>query len=228
MHMRPSRQPAVAVVFAAAALVLTACNSGSGDNGSSSIVPLPSGVGGVATSAGAHHSAHRTGKSGGPSHAHGSAGQSAAGSTAASTAPGGHHGGGTPTHESSAPHATSSAPGSTAPYVTVTPHSGLGATEVVTVEGFHFTPNMTLVVAECRDVGTNTNLADCNINSVITYSPGARVTSDAHGHVGPLQITVRKTFKSVNCGTERCLVAVSEPAVNPDPHDEGDVYLNFR
>jgi hypothetical protein len=109
----------------------------------------------------------------------------------------------------------------------VTPHTGLGASETVTVEGFHFKPNTTLVIAQCRDAGTSTNLPDCNINNVITYAPGARVTSDASGHVGPLQITVRKTFKSVNCGAESCLVAISEPAVDPNPNDEGDVHLSF-
>lgn len=86
---------------------------------------------------------------------------------------------------------------------------------------------MTLAVAECHDRGTETNLSDCNINNVLTYAPGRKVKSDANGHVGPLQIVVAKTFKSVNCGTQKCLVAISEPALNPDPADEGDQYIKF-
>ena len=97
----------------------------------------------------------------------------------------------------------------------------------MTVEGWGFSPNTTLAVAECQDRGTQTNLSDCNINNVITYSPGRKVRSDANGHVGPLHIVVAKTFKSVNCGSVKCLVAISEPRLDPNPADEGDQYLTF-
>jgi Neocarzinostatin family len=115
----------------------------------------------------------------------------------------------------------------TTPSVKVCPHDGLHDGQTVTVEGWGFKPNTQLAVAECRDAGQSTSLADCNINSVVTYSPGAKVTSDADGHVGPLRIIVNKAFKEVNCGTESCLIAISEPTLNPDPKDEGDVHLHF-
>ena len=115
----------------------------------------------------------------------------------------------------------------TGPRVTVTPHTGLSSTQTVTVEGWGFTPNTTLAVAECHDRGTQTGLPDCNINNVITYSPGKKVQSDGNGHVGPVQIVVAKTFKSVNCGQVKCLVAISEPRLDPNPADEGDQYIKF-
>lgn len=109
----------------------------------------------------------------------------------------------------------------------MTPHTGLSSTQTVTVEGWGFTPNTTLAVAECHDRGTQTGLPDCNINNVITYSPGKKVQSDGNGHVGPVQIVVAKTFKSVNCGQVKCLVAISEPRLDPNPADEGDQYIKF-
>ena len=118
-------------------------------------------------------------------------------------------------------------PGDTTPSVKVCPHSALRDGQTVTVEGWGFKPNTQLAVAECRDRGNDTNLSDCNIDSVITYAPGAKVTSDAHGHIGPLRIVLKKSFKDVDCGTESCLVAVSEPTLSPDPSDEGDVHLRF-
>jgi hypothetical protein len=32
----------------------------------------------------------------------------------------------------------------------------------------------------------------------------------------------------VDCGTEKCLVAISEPRLDPDPSDEGDQYIHFQ
>jgi hypothetical protein len=136
------------------------------------------------------------------------------------------HGAGS-SRSSSAPPTQTCTRTSTTPSVKVCPHTGVHDGQTVTVEGWGFKPNTQLAVAECRDRGDDTNLSDCNIDSVISYSPSAKVTADANGHIGPLRIVVKKTFKGVNCGAESCLVAVSEPTLNPDPSDEGDVRLHF-
>lgn len=136
---------------------------------------------------------------------------------------------------SSATHATtSSAPApatckrtATKPSVKICPHSGLHDGQTITVEGWNFKPNTTLAVAECHDRGDATGLPDCNIDNVLTYVPGAKVKSDANGHIGPVTITVKKTFKAVDCSKVKCLVAVSEPTLSPDPSDEGDQYISF-
>ena len=222
------------LVLCAIALLLAGC-SGSGGSAASS-PPVPRGLSG--TQQNGHHHKHKGGKSHKPGKRHHRGGTSTAtsttsnhptrstapapGRTSTSPAPSTSSG---PTHRP--PSSTSSAPHPSLPTVTVTPHTGLSGVQTVTVEGFHFKPNTLLAVAECRDRGQDTNLSDCNINNVITYAPGAKVHSDANGHVGPLQITVRKTFKSVNCGTQKCLVAISEPALQPDPADEGDQYIHF-
>lgn len=223
------------LVLCAIALLVAGCSGGGGSGGSSSS-PVPRGLGGPGSSTHAHH-----GKHGGKSNKPGKKHHHKSGPTSSSS-PSNHPvhsstptGANTPTRTrttSSAPNhprtSSSAPPPSTLPTVVVTPHTGLSDVQTVTVEGFHFKPNTLLAVAECHDRGLNTGLPDCNINNVITYSPGAKVHSDANGHVGPLQITVRKTFKSVNCGTVKCLVAISEPTLQPDPSDEGDQYIHFE
>ncbi|MDQ1374523.1 MAG: Neocarzinostatin family [Actinomycetota bacterium] len=218
------------VALVAAGLVLAACSGSDGGSADSSS-PVPKGIAGGPS---ASHSASKSGKkttSGSASRTHAASTSSAATTVHSSTSSAAgatttHHASrsGTPTRSTSS---SKPSPQPTGPTVRVTPHAGLGDTQTVTVEGWHFKPNTTLAVAECRDRGASTNLGDCNINNVLTYQPGAKVTSDASGHVGPLQITVKKTFKRVNCGTEKCLVAISEPALNPDPADEGDQYITF-
>ncbi|HZC73330.1 MAG TPA: neocarzinostatin apoprotein domain-containing protein [Jatrophihabitans sp.] len=184
-------------------------------------------------------STHRAGSTGGgPVGTHNTAGSGADGHAApgSTVAPGS----ATSTHAqptppgSAGPSAGASRPPtptctrtSTTPSVEVCPHDGLHDGQTVTVQGWNFTPNTALAIAECRDAGQSTNLSDCNIDSVVTYSPGAKVKSDADGHVGPMRITVDKTFKEINCATQSCLIAISEPTLNPDPNDEGDVRLEF-
>jgi hypothetical protein len=220
------------VALLAVSCLAAACSSSNTPSGNGTSAP-PRGLAGTPGSAsasatasgsatpGRHRSASRT--------ASGSASGSAVTATGAvhSTTPAAHRST-QPAPRTSAPHGSSSTkPAPSGPTVTVTPHTGLSNGRTVTVEGWHFKPNTTLAIAECRDRGADTNLSDCNINNVVTYAPGRKMTSDANGHVGPLQIRVNKTFKQVNCATEACLVAVSEPTLNPDPADEGDEYIHF-
>ena len=233
------RTPRTGLVLCAIALLLAAC-SGSGGSGGGSTSPLPRGLGGPGKHHNAHHSKHHHDKSGKHHHK----GNRPSGSNSASGHPGssgtptqsrsshpGQHSSSTPTGGGGGGTRTSTAPAHhppAGPRVTVTPNSGLSDVQTVTVEGFGFKPNTLLAVAECHDRGLDTGLPDCNINNVITYSPGAKVRSDGNGHVGPLQITVRKTFKSVDCGSVKCLVAISEPTLRPDTSDEGDHYIYFQ
>ena len=225
------------LILCAIALLVASCSSSSEDGGGGPS-PVPTGIAGGGHNGKGEKHHQKPGKHGKPTKNHHKGGASSSSSTAPSErptrsnvpAPG--HSSTSPAPQQSTrsgqPHSsTSSAPQPTLPSVVVTPHNGLGSVQTVTVEGFHFKPNTLLAVAECRDRGQDTNLPDCNINNVITYAPGAKVRSDANGHVGPLQITVRKTFKEVNCGTQKCLVAISEPALRPDPADEGDQYIHF-
>jgi hypothetical protein len=233
-RMSMHRAPRVGLVLCAIALLLAGCSGSDGSGGTSS--PVPRGLGGPG---GSHHNGqqhkHHGGKSNKPGKHHhkGPASSSSPSShpTDSTTPPRAHSShpvSSTSSQPSGQPHTSStSAPHPTLPTVVVTPHTGLSGVQTVTVEGFHFKPNTLLAVAECHDRGQHTNLPDCNIDNVITYAPGAKVHSDANGHVGPLQITVRKTFKAVNCGTQKCLLAISEPALQPDPADEGDQYIHF-
>jgi hypothetical protein len=226
------------VVLCAIALLIAGCSGGGGssDNGSSS--PLPRGLGGPGNSA--HHHKHHGGKSNKPGKKH-----HHKGGPSSSSSPSNHptmHSTPTQSRSTRPTQHTSSTPSGggggshtpkppSGPRVTVTPHDGLSDGQTVTVEGFGFKPNTALVVAECRDRGLNTNQSDCNVHvNLVTGSYGAakRVTSDGTGHVAPVHLVVAKTFKSVNCGTERCLIAISEPTLRPDPSDEGDQYIHFQ
>lgn len=234
------RRRRTGIVLCAIALLIAGCSGGGGGSEDSSSSPVPRGLGGPGSTH-AHHHKHNGGKSNKPGkNHHHKAGPSSSSSpsnhpTQSATATQSHSsqptqhpssspGGGGGSHTSSSP--THQPPAG--PRVTVTPHDGLSSVQTVTVEGFGFKPNQLLAVAECHDRGLATGLPDCNINNVITYAPGAKVHSDANGHVGPLQITVRKTFKSVDCGTVKCLVAISEPTLQPDVSDEGDQYIHFQ
>lgn len=226
------------LIVCAIALLAAACSS-SGDGGGAGPSPVPTGIGNGHTGGkggGKHH--HKPGQHGKPGKGHhhkgggsssspapgqGSSHSSAPGPGHTSTTPSPH-----PSTKSGQPHpSTSSAPHPALPTVVVTPHSGLSSVQTVTVEGFHFKPNTLLVVAECQDRGLQTNQDDCNISNILTFAPGARVHSDANGHVAPVQITVRKTFKSVDCGAVKCLVAISQPTLQPHPENEGDQYIHF-
>jgi hypothetical protein len=233
MSMHRARR--TGLIVCAIALLAAGCTSSGG--GGDGVSPAPTGIGNGHTGGkhgGKHHHPPGHGKPGNGHHHKGGGSSSSAPSNGAthsgtpapghtSTSPAAH-----PSTKSGQPHSsTSSAPQPSLPSVVVTPHNGLGNVQTVTVEGFHFKPNTLLAVAECRDRGQDTNLPDCNINNVITYAPGKKVRSDANGHVGPIQITVRKTFKEIDCGGVKCLVAISEPALRPDPADEGDQYIHF-
>jgi hypothetical protein len=238
--MSMHRPPRAGWLVCAIALLLASCSSSGGSAGSSA--PVPHGLAGTGKHHRGQHSKHhhrqtnRPGKhnrqggrptSGSPRPAATSSSstrpRSAPPAQHTSSAPSGGGGGGGHSHTSGPP-----AHQPSGPTVSVSPHTALRDGQTVTVEGFGFAPNTLLAVAECRDRGTDTNLSDCNINSVITYAPGKRVRSDANGHVGPLQLGVSKSFKSVDCATERCLVAISEPRLDPDPADEGDQYIKFQ
>jgi neocarzinostatin family protein len=230
------------LVVCAIALLLAGCSgSGGSDSGTS---PIPRGMGG------GHHG-HKGGKhhhgKGGMDH-HGKGGrhhhQGGNGPSASGTAPGGrpaHSTAPATGHSSSRPHvqpsrssthssATSQPPSPGGPTVTVSPHGGLHDGQTVTVAGSGFSPHTTLVVAQCLDRGQSTNQSDCNVHvNLVTGSYGAakKVVSDSNGHVGPVQLVVAKSFKSVNCATQKCLIAISEPTLRPDPADEGDHYITF-
>jgi hypothetical protein len=238
--MSMHRTPRTGLVLCAIALLLAACGGGGSDGNATS--PVPRGLGGPGNPNG-HHTKHHHGKthkpgkkhhhkggptsSSSPTHRPGHSSTPAPGHSSrpgqhSSSAPGGGGGGGShtskpPTHQPPA-----------GPRVTVTPSQSLTDGQPVTVEGFGFKPNTLLVVAECQDRGLQTSQNDCNINNIITFAPGARVHSDANGHVAPVQITVRKTFKSVDCGAVKCLVAVSQPTLQPHPENEGDQYIHFQ
>lgn len=224
------------VALLAVSLLAAACSASNSPSGNGASAP-PRGLAGTPgpASLSAPGSAGASGST--TPGRHRSAGRTAsATASATATATGGQHSTTPAAHRStssvprtSAPHtSTSTKPRPpSGPTVTVTPHTGLSNGQTVTVEGWHFKPHTNLAIAECRDRGVDTNLSDCNINNVVTYAPGKKVTSDANGHVGPVQIRVNKTFKQVNCATVACLVAISEPALNPDPADEGDEYIHF-
>ena len=233
------RRQRTGLVLCAIALLIAGCSGGGGgsDNGSSS--PVPRGLGGPGNTTPAHHHKHNGGKSNKPGKKHHHKGGSTSSSSPSnhptqSATPTQSHSS-NPTQHTSSPTSggggshTSSPP--SGPRVTVTPHLGLKDGQTVTVEGFGFKANTTLVVAECRDRGLNTNQSDCNVHvNLLTGSYGAakKVQSDGNGHVAPVQLVVAKTFKTINCGTERCLVAISEPTLQPDPSDEGDQYIHFQ
>jgi hypothetical protein len=228
------------LIVCAIALLVAGCSS-SGDSSNRYVAPpTVTDGGGHQSTGGKHHQKPGHHNEPGRQHHNGPGSSSSASSTpgpnqSISPPPGGGHSSTQPAPSHSSSHSggggggghSSPPPQNNLPRVVVTPSSGLASEQTVTVEGFNFKPNTLLAVAECHDRGLDTGLPDCNISNVITYAPGAKVHSDANGHVGPLQITVRKTFKSVDCGAVRCLVAISEPSLRPDPADEGDQYIHF-
>ncbi|HET6877748.1 MAG TPA: neocarzinostatin apoprotein domain-containing protein [Jatrophihabitans sp.] len=126
---------------------------------------------------------------------------------------------------SSAP-GTSSASRTTAPAgrqtVTVTPHSGLHDGQEVRVEATGFSPNEPLQVIQCADKGNATGPGDCNLSGMLS------VSSDASGKLQVRLKVLRGPFgtnRSVCSGAQRCLVSVTQAAMQPT--EEADAPISF-
>lgn len=132
----------------------------------------------------------------------------------------------------SAPAATTAAPsGSVSPSraggggqrLTVTPATGLAATQTVLVQGSGFSPGESLVVTQCADKGTSTGPGDCDLTGM------QGVTADSNGRV-KVQFTVHKGpfgANNITCGpAQACLVSVTQ--ASPSPTEEADAPVKFR
>jgi hypothetical protein len=104
----------------------------------------------------------------------------------------------------------------------VTPATGLGDTQEVTVTASGFSPNEPLQVVQCADKGTATASGDCNLAGMLTAA------SDATGRLSVKLQVVRGPFglSNIVCGTQqRCLVSVTQ--ASPSPTEEADAPLAF-
>lgn len=230
MRMQPASHRALPLL--AAALLLAACGSGGGGGGGGGAStgagsPVPHGIAGTEAS---KSSAHHGNPSVSASRKHHAGGSSSARTTAASSsAPGGGGGGGgsggggsdgdggaggggggaTSSAPSGSSCATSTSPGAV---ITVCPGRSLADGTQLTITGHRFKPNENLLYMQCDYKGENANnygLSDCNINGLKLQANGTK--SDANGDVGPLHLTVRKTFKSIDCSHVQCMVTVAVP-----------------
>jgi hypothetical protein len=106
--------------------------------------------------------------------------------------------------------------------LTITPSSGLAASQSVRLAASGFSPNEPLVVTQCADKGNSTGPGDCNLAGMLM------VTSDAGGHVSSDFHVVKGPFGGNNivCGAQqRCLVSVSQAAASPT--EEADAPVTF-
>lgn len=125
-----------------------------------------------------------------------------------------------PTSTSTTP-ATTEAPGA-GQQVTITPATGLKATQTVRVVATGFSPGESLVVTECAAKGTATGPGDCNLTGL------KAVTSDGAGKVSLDFTVVKGPFGANNIvcsATQACLVSVTQASLSPT--QEADAEISF-
>jgi hypothetical protein len=109
-----------------------------------------------------------------------------------------------------------------APSVTITPSTGLAATQAVQVVGTGFTPGEQLQVIECGDKGKSTGPGDCDL------AASQAAASDSTGAVRVTLTVSRGPFganKIVCGGTQKCLVSVTQASLQPT--EEADAPISF-
>jgi hypothetical protein len=119
-----------------------------------------------------------------------------------------------------APSATSAAPG--AQHLTITPSTGLKSTDTVQVTASGFSPGATLVVTQCANKGNATGPGDCNLAGIRT------VTANSAGQVETQMTVVKGPFGTnhIVCGSgQGCLVSVSPATAAPT--QEADAPISF-
>ncbi len=129
----------------------------------------------------------------------------------------------TATAPATTPATSPSASGGTTQRVTVTPATGLAATQKVLVQASGFSPAQALVVTQCAAKGTATGPADCDLTGM------QNVAADANGRV-KLQFTVHKGPFGANkivCGpAQACLISVTQATFSPT--EEADAPISFK
>lgn len=107
--------------------------------------------------------------------------------------------------------------------MTVTPATGLAATQTVLVQATGFSPGESLVVTQCADKGTATGPGDCDLTGMQS------VTADTSGQVR-VQFTVHKGpfgANNITCGpAQGCLISVTQPS--PSPTEQANAPVKFR
>ena len=215
-----SRLAGVVVGLAAVAMVVAGCG-GSGKHSATTSGPTDSagaigslGVGATSIAAGTSTAA----------------GSSAASHGASSSAPGTHgssstHVGGATSHASSTHAGAPSSSHSVAPSgprITVTPSSGLAATQTVTIVGAGYDPNTTIIAVECVDMGNSTGASDCNIN-LFSLPKGFKPNADG---TFTTTLQVKKTFSGHTCGSPTpCLVSVNPAKDSTVDQADQEIYF---
>ena len=117
---------------------------------------------------------------------------------------------------------TTNAPAATSQQMTVTPSSGLQASQTVLVQASGFAGNESLLILECAAKGNATTSADCNLGGMQS------ATSDAEGRVSVEFTAVKGPFGSahITCkATQACLISVTQAV--PQPTQEADEHISF-
>ena len=224
----------------ATGLLVAACSGGSGGAGpvDSNVLPgssnaAPTGIAGASGSAHGSASNSKSAKaSGSQTASHGSSTTPAHGASSSS-----HHGGGGGHTSSSAPPPDNGCRSSAPPLssdpskasITVCKAVNLSSSQVLTITGHSFKPNEALLATQCRYLGENADnygLSDCNIGNIITFKPAVTTRSDGNGNVGPIQLTVKSSFKHVDCTKVQCLISVAVP-VQKSSLDNPHVLIYF-
>ncbi len=108
-------------------------------------------------------------------------------------------------------------------HLTVTPSSGLKATETVRLVATGFTPSESLVVTECANKGSATGEGDCNVGALKS------VTADSSGTVNTTFVVKRGPFgaNGVVCSKPAaCIVTVTQET--PTPTQDATATISFK
>jgi Neocarzinostatin family len=103
--------------------------------------------------------------------------------------------------------APSPTPTGAAQNVTITPSTGLKASQTVSVVGTGFTPGKTFGVTECADKGAATGAGDCNLRGIKTgtANPSGQVTVQFTAVKGPFG------SNNITCSSSQpCIISVAD------------------
>jgi hypothetical protein len=119
--------------------------------------------------------------------------------------------------------APSATPTQSGPSITITPSTGLAASQAVTIVGTGYTAGKTFGATECADKGNATGAGDCNLRGIKvgTANPSGMVTIQFTAVKGPFG-----SNNIVCSASQPCIISVAD-AGSATPTEIGTASVTF-